>query len=273
MSENPPNISSSDQNANNNINPTFVGINGEITGLGFATRDHGAKNEEDLGILEFVTIKNDRTHENMRLLIDLKNIFSRQLPKMPKEYISKLVFDRNHESLVILKNKNKIIGGICYRKYPTQHFAEIAFLAVTATEQVKGYGTRLMNKYKDKMQAENIEFLLTYADNYAIGYFKKQGFSKEHKMPAERWKGFIKDYDGGTFMECLIHASIDYCNISNIIKEQKMFIIEQVKNLCINDKKFPGLDFTNCDKEKKNETNTLLKIEEINGILASGWVF
>ena len=40
-------------------------------------------------------------------------------------------------------------------------------------------------------------------------------------MPADRWKGFIKDYDGGTFMECIIHPSIDYCNISNIIKEQK----------------------------------------------------
>ena len=39
----------------------------------------------------------------MKLLIDLKNIFARQLPKMPKEYIVKLVFDRNHESMVILK--------------------------------------------------------------------------------------------------------------------------------------------------------------------------
>ena len=111
----------------------------------------------------------NRTHENMRLLIDLKNIFSRQLPKMPKEYISKLVFDRNHESLVILRSKTKIIGGICYRMYPTQKFAEIAFLAVTATEQVKGYGTRLMNKYKAKMQDYGMEYLLTYADNYAIG--------------------------------------------------------------------------------------------------------
>lgn len=53
--------------------------------------------------------------------------------------------------------------------YPTQRFAEIAFLAVTATEQVKGYGTRLMNKYKAKMQDYGMEYLLTYADNYAIG--------------------------------------------------------------------------------------------------------
>jgi hypothetical protein len=30
----------------------------------------------------------------MFYLVDLKNIFSRQLPKMPREYISRLVFDK-----------------------------------------------------------------------------------------------------------------------------------------------------------------------------------
>jgi len=55
----------------------------------------------------------------MKMLIDLKNIFSRQLPKMPKEYIVKLVFDRHHESMAVLKNSSKVIGGICYRVYPT----------------------------------------------------------------------------------------------------------------------------------------------------------
>ena len=136
------------------------------------------------------------------MLIDLKNIISRQLPKMPKEYIVKLIFDRKHEAMVIVKNENKIIGGICFRTFESQKFAEIAFLAVTATEQVKGYGTRLMNKYKEEMQRREVDYLLTYADNYAIGkkvlsgsfltckgYFKKQGFSKSIKMPGDRWKG------------------------------------------------------------------------------------
>ena len=40
---------------------------------------------------------------------------------MPREYIVKLVFDRQHESLVICKKSEKgykkIIGGICYRVY------------------------------------------------------------------------------------------------------------------------------------------------------------
>ena len=137
----------------------------------------------------------------MRMLIDLKNIIARQLPKMPKEYIVKLIFDRKHEAMVIVKNETKIIGGICFRVFESQKFAEIAFLAVTAHEQVKGYGTRLMNKYKEEMQRRGMEYLLTYADNYAIGnlriffviksegYFKKQGFSKSIKMTSERWKG------------------------------------------------------------------------------------
>lgn len=68
----------------------------------------------------------------MKMLIDLKNIFSRQLPKMPKEYIVKLVFDRNHESMVILKDETKVIGGICFRVFESERFAEIAFLAITS---------------------------------------------------------------------------------------------------------------------------------------------
>jgi histone acetyltransferase len=60
-------------------------------------------------MIDFEVIRNDRTHEKMRMLIDLKNIFARQLPKMPKEYIVKLVFDRHHESMVILRVKDVLI--------------------------------------------------------------------------------------------------------------------------------------------------------------------
>ena len=73
--------------------------------------------------------------------------------------------------------------------------------AITATEQVKGYGTRLMNHLKEHVKTEDVHYFLTYADNYAIGYFKKQGFSKQISQPRDRWFGFIKDYDGGTLME------------------------------------------------------------------------
>ena len=60
----------------------------------------------------------------------------------------KLVFDRNHESMILLKDNTKVIGGICFRIFEKEKFAEIAFLAITSTEQIRGYGTRLMNKLK-----------------------------------------------------------------------------------------------------------------------------
>jgi histone acetyltransferase len=264
------------QNAQNQAKEQqFVGLNGEVTGLGFAVRDSGAKSEEQQGIIEFTVIKNDRQLKNMKMLIDLKNIFARQLPKMPKEYIVKLVFDRNHEAMALVKNKTKIIGGICFRMFEEQKFAEIAFLAVTATEQVKGYGTRLMNKFKEFMQARQVEYLVTYADNYAIGYFKKQGFSKEIKMSQERYKGYIKDYDGGTQMECFIHPKIDYNNISQRIKSQKMFVINVVKDLCVNSIRYPGIPDKIFEKvvasEDKEGIPDLDLVYQIPGLRTSSW--
>jgi Transcription factor involved in chromatin remodeling, contains bromodomain len=89
-------------------------------------------------------VENDGKEENLVRLIGLKNLFSKQLPKMPRDYIVRLVFDRRHKSLAILSDDpnvqgtdDEIIGGICYRAYPEMKFAEIAFCAVSQTQQVK----------------------------------------------------------------------------------------------------------------------------------------
>jgi len=108
------------------------------------------------GIYSDVTFKrvtNDGSDDNSIALVHLKNIFSRQLPKMPKEYIVRLVFDRRHISLALLK-QGRIIGGICYRPYEEQRFGEIAFCAVSGTEQVRGYGTLMMNHLKAMVQPD-----------------------------------------------------------------------------------------------------------------------
>ena len=163
------------------------------------------KKEQDE--ITYKIFTNDNTDDSLIALIELKNIFSKQLPKMPREYIVRLVFDKRHKSFAICLN-GRIIGGICYRPYKEQRFGEIAFCAISATEQVRGFGTSLMNHLKKHVQVEGLEYFLTYADNYAIGYFQKQGFSKTIAMPKERWFGYIKDYDGGTLMECYIHPGI-----------------------------------------------------------------
>ena len=72
-------------------------------------------------------------------------------------------------------------------------FGEIVFLAISAQEQVRGYGTRLMNHLKDYAKNhEKLTHFLTYADNNAIGYFQKQGFTREIFLEREKWGGLFE---------------------------------------------------------------------------------
>ena len=48
------------------------------------------------------------------------------------------------------------------------------FWPFTPTYCLKGYGTHLMNHLKEYHIKHDILNFLTYADEYAIGYFKKQ---------------------------------------------------------------------------------------------------
>ncbi|XP_031742921.1 histone acetyltransferase GCN5-like, partial [Cucumis sativus] len=140
----------------------------------YISREENLKREEEAALLKFVCLSNDGVDEHMVWLIGLKNIFARQLPNMPKEYIVRLVMDRNHKSVMVIR-RNQVVGGITYRPYVSQKFGEIAFCAITADEQVKGYGTRLMNHFKQHARdVDGLTHFLTYADNNAVGYFTKQ---------------------------------------------------------------------------------------------------
>ncbi|KAE9123916.1 Histone acetyltransferase [Phytophthora fragariae] len=227
------------------------------------SRDDMAKMEEDSGRLKFDVITNDGTDEHMIQLTTLKNIFAKQLPKMPKEYIVRLVFDKNHRSMLILKNGTHVIGGICYRPFEKNHFAEIAFCAINASDQVKGYGTRLMNHLKEYVKTKNITHFLTYADNYAIGYFKKQGFTKSVSMARPNWYGYIKDYDGGTLMECTIHTQINYLRITSMIHMQREAIQKKIKERSRSQNVYAGLT--------KFAEGRLMDIYMVPGVKEAGW--
>ena len=182
-------------------------------------------------------------------------------------------------SLTSIDTTKKVLGGICYRPNVTQGFIEIAFLAISSLEQVKGYGTRLMNKLKDHCKEKNLKYFLTYADNNAIGYFKKQGFNMALKMPMEKWKDYIKDYDGGTLMEAYCNPMIDYSNLSETIKEQKN-TIKNLANKFLNVKtKHSYVELEKAVKKYKTQDNeSKCKINEelfnaIPGMKLSGWTY
>lgn len=194
----------------------------------FITRDELAKTEQDTADLVFRVITNDGQEQTSVWLTGAKNIFSQQLPKMPPEYIARLVFDPRHRTMVALKH-GRVVGGICYRPFFPQRFAEIAFLAITSSQQVRGYGTRLMNNLKEAVKNVGITEFLTYADNYATGYFRKQGFTDSISMDPRRWKGYIKEYEGGTLMQCTIHRNVQYNDVAKMLRAQRDFILRSIR--------------------------------------------
>ena len=96
---------------------------------------------------------------------------------MPKDYIARLVYDRSHVSMAIVKQPLEVLGyvdcligkiwggmgglrqcwywdiwtvcrGITYRPFKGRQFAEIVFCAISSDQQVKGYGAHLMSHLK-----------------------------------------------------------------------------------------------------------------------------
>ncbi|XP_013421892.1 histone acetyltransferase KAT2B-like [Lingula anatina] len=233
-----------------------------------SARDEAARIEEKKGTIEFHVVGNSLSHKPSRQtllwLIGMQNVFSHQLPRMPKEYITRLVFDPKHKCLALVKD-GRVIGGICFRMFPMQGFTEIVFCAVTSNEQVKGYGTHLMNHLKDYHIRHNVLHFLTFADEFAIGYFKKQGFSKDIKLPKTAYAGYIKDYEGATLMGCELNPKIQYTQFSHVIKRQKEVVKKLIEKKQEEVQKiFAGLK---CFKDGVRQ----IPIESIPGVREAGW--
>lgn len=186
--------------------------------------------EERKGAIEFRVVNNDGEEESTIILSNLKCIYYKQLPNMPKPYIARLVYDRTHLSIAIVKNGLEVVGGITYRPFIRRRFAEIVFCAVDSDRQVKGYGTHMMLHLKDYVRASSdVMHFLTCADNSAIGYFKKQGFTKEITLEKKAWTGYIKDYDGATLMQCPMLPRIRYLEMGRMLHKQKECVQAKIR--------------------------------------------
>lgn len=101
----------------------------------------------------------------------------------------------------------------------------------------------LMDHFKTHIRQAYPDMLhfLTYADNYAVGYFRKQGFSKEITLDRTVWAGYIKDYEGGTIMQCTMVRKVDYLNKAAIIEAQKEAIVSKIREMSKSHIVYPGL--------------------------------
>ncbi|KAI0109178.1 Bromodomain-containing protein [Nemania sp. FL0031] len=188
--------------------------------------------EERTGEIEFHVVNNDNTRESLLVLNGLKCVLEQQLSKMPKAYITRLVYDRTHLSLAIVKKPLQVLGGITCKLFNRRQFAEIVFFAISPGQQGKGYGAHLMSHLKDYVKAtSDVMHFLTYADNSAINFFKKQGFTREITLPDAVWKGCIKDYQGGTPMQCSMLPRIRYLEARRMLLEQKKCVDAKLQAL------------------------------------------
>lgn len=188
--------------------------------------------EERSGEIQIRVVNNNGSRLSTVLLAGLKNLFQKQLPVMPKDYIARLVYDRNHTSLALVKMPLEVVAGITIREFRSREFAEIVFCAVSSDQQVKGYGAHMMAHLKDYVRASSpVMHFLTYADNFATGYFQKQGFTKEITLPKSVWMGFIKDYEGGTLMQCSMLPRIRYLEANRMLLKQKETVQAKIRSL------------------------------------------
>eukprot|EP01134_Creolimax_fragrantissima_P006726 CFRG6726T1 len=236
--------------------------------VGSVTDDSRARREKAEGVLSFVVIQNTAgiKRQDFLWLTEAKNLFARQLPRMPKQYITRLVFDRKHTGLFLLKNR-KVVGGIVFRMFPQQNFAEIVFCAVSSDEQVKGYGTHIMNRLKEWIVEQHIFYFLTYADNYAIGYFKKQGFTKEITLETKKYVGYIKDYDGGILMQCVMVPWVHHIDMATLLQMQKYHVHRKIKIKSLSHIEYPGLTRFSPQDAASHEDF----IRTIPGVMESGY--
>lgn len=98
------------------------------------------------------------------------------------------------------------------------------------------------------------------------------------QMPKGRYQGLIKDYDGGTIMECYVHPSIDFTRIPETIAAQRKFISERIRATSKSDKVvYPPLPYDFADTVDANSTarsdanRTVERALAIPGVVEAGW--
>jgi hypothetical protein len=128
----------------------------------------------------------------------------------------------------------------CHRKHRSNQGAlQVTGIGGARHAAIQGYGGMLMNHFKMHIRDTYpaMSHFLTYADNYAVGYFKKQGFSKDITLDRSVWAGYIKDYEGATILQCSILPKIDYTRTREILNAQRE--VGRVSS-------YSGLSFTSC---------------------------
>lgn len=137
--------------------------------------------------------------------------------------------------MIILQKRNEkmfhTIGGCCFRYLEKKQALELIFFAIATQEQGKGFGKRLMSFLKDYHASNKGRIIITCADNNAVKFFSKQGFSEIISNPGSLWAVYIRDYEETTLMECSLNYSFSYHHFPVQFMIKQFYFFNKFKNL------------------------------------------
>eukprot|EP00767_Chilomastix_cuspidata_P003418 gnl/Chilomastix_cuspidata/3541.p1 GENE.gnl/Chilomastix_cuspidata/3541~~gnl/Chilomastix_cuspidata/3541.p1 ORF type:complete len:348 (-),score=119.77 gnl/Chilomastix_cuspidata/3541:7-1050(-) len=173
-------------------------------------------------------VVNDGSEENTLRLIPLKELFSVGLPRMPKDYVTRVVFDPSHSTFALYED-DILLSAICFRAFFDRQFVEIVFCVVQKHLKGRRLGGRMMNLFKEYVKEKDGTTIITYADNTAIDFFAKQGFSCRLTRPIWDYEGRIKHYDHALLMECPLSRLVDFRTLEQFTKRRRQLLLEVVQ--------------------------------------------
>lgn len=69
-----------------------------------------------------------------------------------------------------------------------------------------------------------------------------QGFTKEISLDRSIWVGYIKDYEGGTLMQCSMLPRVEYLKAQELLAAQRQLILSKIRSISKSHIVHPGLD-------------------------------
>lgn len=76
------------------------------------------------------------------------------------------------------------------------------------------------------------------------------------------WVGYIKDYEGGTIMQCTMIPKIKYLDSQSIILAHRKAVYEKIQRISKSHVIYPGLNF---------DGKTVIDPKLIPGLAEAGW--
>jgi histone acetyltransferase len=127
----------------------------------------------------------------------------------------------------------------------------------------------LMNHFKTHIRSvyPTMMHFLTYADNFAVGYFRKQGFTKDITLDRSVWAGYIKDYEGGTIMQCTLLPKVDYTRTRDAVGAQRAAVLAKIRQMSRSHIVHPGLP----QFAPGAPAGATVDPQDVPGLRESGW--